>query len=207
MQLLDFQISKKLLSKYKIPFLEIEVFESEKRARQFAKKIGFPVALKVFSTKIFHRTDIGGVKVGLGNEKEFNTAFIKLSKIKDVEGVLVQKMGQGEQIVLGMKRDAQFGPTLMFGLGGIFVEILKDISFRVCPVSTKEALKMIKEIQGYSILKGARTGKKVNINALVNMIVGLSKLSLKEKSIKEIDLNPVITNEKGAWAADFKFFV
>lgn len=207
MQLLDFQISKKLLSKYKIPFLEIEVFESEKRARQFAKKIGFPVVLKVFSTKIFHRTDIGGVKVGLGNEKEFNTAFIKLSKIKDVEGVLVQKMGQGEQIVLGMKRDAQFGPTLMFGLGGIFVEILKDISFRVCPVSTKEALKMIKEIQGYSILKGARTGKKVNINALVNMIVGLSKLSLKEKSIKEIDLNPVITNEKGAWAADFKFFV
>ena len=207
MQLLDFQISKKLLSKYKIPFLEIEVFESEKRARQFAKKIGFPVALKVFSTKIFHRTDIGGVKVGLGNEKEFKTAFIKLSKIKDVEGVLVQKMGQGEQIVLGMKRDAQFGPTLMFGLGGIFVEILKDISFRVCPVSTKEALKMIKEIQGYSILKGARTGKKVNINALVNMIVGLSKLSLKEKSIKEIDLNPVITNEKGAWAADFKFFV
>lgn len=207
MQLLDFQISKKLLSKYKIPFLETEVFESEKKARQFAKKIGFPVVLKVSSRKIFHRTDVGGVKVGLENEKEFKTAFVKLLRIKDAEGVLVQKMGQGEQIVLGMKRDGQFGPVLMFGLGGIFVEILKDISFRICPVSAKEALKMIKEIKGYSVLKGARTGKEVNINALVNMIVALSKLSLKEKSIKEIDLNPVITNEKGAWAADFKFFV
>lgn len=207
MQLLDFQISKKLLSKYKISFLETEIFESEEKARQFVKKIGFPVALKVFSRKIFHRTDIGGVKIDLRNEKELKAAFGKLLRIKDAEGVLIQKMGQGEQIVLGMKRDGQFGPVLMFGLGGIFVEILKDVSFRVCPVSRKEAVKMIKEIKGYSILKGSRTGKEVNINALVNMIVGLSKLSLKEKSIKEIDLNPVIVNEKGAWAADFKFFI
>ena len=207
MALLGFSETKKLFLKYKLPALKAELFESEKKALTFAKKIGFPVVLKIWSSNILHRTDIGGVKVGINNEKDFKKAFFDLQKIKNVERIIVQKMGQGEQIVLGMKRDGQFGPVLMFGLGGIFVEILKDISFRVCPVSAKEALKMIKEIKGYSILRGARTGKKVNINALVNMIVGLSKLSLKEKNIKEIDLNPVIANEKGAWAADFKFFV
>ncbi len=207
MELLSFENTKKLLLEYQIPFLDAEIVHSEKDIIMLAKKMKYPLALKVFGPKILHRTDIGGVVSNINNQKELTKAFSLLRKIKGIEGVLIQKMGQGEQIVLGMKRDEQFGPVLMFGLGGIFVEILKDVSFRVCPISSKEALKMIKEIKAYSVLKGARTGKEVNINALVDMIVKLSRLSLKEKSIKEIDLNPVIANEKGAWAADFKFFV
>ena len=206
MQILDFQTSKKLLLKYKIPFLETEIFRSEKKARQFAKKLKFPVVLKVFSSKIFHRTDIGGIKVGIKNEKEFEKTFSKLSKIPKAEGVLVQKMGWGLEIGLGMKKDPVFGPVLMFGLGGIFIETLKDVSFRICPLSKKTAREMIKEIKGYPILKGQRGQKAVNIEELVKIILQLSKLSLKEKEIKEIDFNPIFIDEKTAKAADFKFF-
>jgi len=207
MPLLNFQATKNLLLKYKIPFFETEIFESEKTAVKFAKRIGYPVVLKIFSSQILHRTDVGGVKIGVKNEKELKEAFSDLLKIRKIEGILVQKMGFGREIALGMKRDLQFGPVLMFGLGGIFIETLKDVSFRICPVSKKEAQSMIKEIRGYSILRGQRGERSVNIEDLVKIIVRLSKLALKEKNIKEIDLNPVIVNEKKALACDFKFFV
>lgn len=207
MPLLNFQATKNLLSNYKIPFLETEIFESEKKAVKFAKKISYPVVLKVFSSQILHRTDVGGVKIGVKNEKELKETFSDLLKIRKIEGILVQKMGFGREVGLGMKRDLQFGPVLMFGLGGIFIETLKDVSFRICPVSKKEAQSMIKEIRGYSILRGQRGERSVNIEDLVKMIIRLSKLALKEKNIKEIDLNPVIVNEKKALACDFKFFV
>ena len=204
--LLSFKDSKKLVLEYEIPFFKTGIFNLEKKAIKFAEKIGYPVVLKIFSSKILHRTEVGGVKTSIQNQKELKKAFSDLLKIQG-EGVLVQKMGQGKEIALGMKRDAQFGPVLMFGLGGIFIETLKDVSFRVCPVSKKQALEMIKEIKGYPILKGQRGEKPVNIKALVKIIVQVSKLSLREKEIKEIDLNPVIVNQKGAWVADFKFLI
>ncbi|PIU47163.1 acetyl-CoA synthetase [bacterium (Candidatus Gribaldobacteria) CG07_land_8_20_14_0_80_33_18] len=207
MPLLNFQQTKKLLLKYKIPIYQTEIFNSEKKAEKFVKKIGYPVVLKIFSLTILHKTDMGGVKMNIKNNKELKKAFFDLIKIKRIEGILVQKMGAGKEIVLGMKRDFQFGPVLMFGLGGIFVEALKDVSFRICPVSKKEAIKMIKEIKGYSILKGQRGEKPLAIEKLAPLITKLSNLSLKEKNVKEIDLNPLIINEKGVWAADFKFLV
>ena len=173
----------------------------------FAQKIGYPIVLKVFSHRIFHRTEIGGVKIGIKNEKELRKAFDELIKIKGGAGILIQKMVLGKEVALGMKRDSQFGPVLMAGLGGIFVEVLKDVSFRICPVSEREALEMIKGIKGYEILKGHRGQKPVNLKALVKIIVNLSKLSLKEEKIKEIDLNPVIVNKKRALACDFKILV
>ena len=209
MKLLGFQRSKNLLSKHKIPFLKCEIFSLEelKKAERLAKKIGYPVVLKVSSPKIFHRTDIGGVKVGIKNEKELKNSFLNLAKIKGVKDILVQKMGKGKEIALGMKRDPQFGPVLMVGLGGIFVEVLKDVSFGICPLSKREAFKMIKEMKGYTVLKGGRSQKGVNIRALTDIMVKLSELSLREKDIQEIDFNPVIINEKTAKVADFKFFI
>lgn len=207
MSILGLKDTKKLLLKYKIPFFKTEIFKSEKKAVKFAQKIGFPVVLKVFSSQIFHRTDVGGVKIGIKNKLALKKAFFDLSKIKGTEGILIQKMGFGKEVALGMKRDLQFGPVLMFGLGGIFIEVLKDISLRICPVFQKEAFKMIREIKGYPVLKGQRGQKPVNIKGLAKIITTLSKLSLKEKNIKEIDLNPVIVNEKWAKVADFKFLV
>lgn len=204
MALLGFSETKKLFSKYKLPVLRTELFDSEKKALVFAKKIGFPVVLKIWSSSILHRTDVGGVKIGINNEKDFKNGFFELKKIKDVEGIIVQKMGYGEQLFLGMKRDEQFGPVITFGLGGIFVEVLKDVSFRVCPVSRIEAQKMIREIKGFPILKGLRGQDGINIDDLIDLILKMSKLSLKEKQIKEIDFNPAIADAKKILLADFK---
>ncbi|MFH1643366.1 MAG: acetate--CoA ligase family protein [Patescibacteria group bacterium] len=207
MALLSFSETKKIFLKYKLPILSAELFESEKEALISAKKIGFPVVLKIWSSNILHRTDIGGVKVGINNEKDFKQAFFNLQKIKNVEGIIVQKMGEGKQLFLGMKRDGQFGPVIAFGLGGIFVEVLKDVSFRVCPVSRSEAQKMIKEIKGFPILKGQRGQDGINIEALINLILKISKLSLEENQIKEIDFNPVIADAKKILLADFKIII
>ena len=204
MALLGFSETKKLFSKYKLPVLRTELFDSEKKALVFAKKIGFPVVLKIWSSSILHRTDVGGVKIGINNEKDFKNGFFELKKIKDVEGIIVQKMGYGEQLFLGMKRDEQFGPVITFGLGGIFVEVLKDVSFRVCPVYRIEAQKMIREIKGFPILKGLRGQDGINIDDLIDLILKMSKLSLKEKQIKEIDFNPAIADAKKILLADFK---
>jgi len=116
-------------------------------------------------------------------------------------------MFYGNEVAIGMNRDDQFGPTIMFGLGGIFIEILKDVSLRVAPINKNEALEMIKEIKGFKILDGARGNKKANINTLVDILVNVSNLSLKEEQIKSIDFNPVIVNESKALVADFRIIV
>jgi len=206
MKLLSFSETKNLLEKYGLSLLEAGLFSEVEKALLFARKIKLPVVLKVWSSQIIHRTELGGV-IRIESEQEFRQGFFRLMKIKNAEGVLVQKMGRGKEVALGMKRDDQFGPVLMFGMGGVFIEILQDISFRICPVSEKQALSMIQEIKGYPILKGQRGEKPVDVKALTKIISQLSKISLKEKSIKEIDLNPVIVNEGGAWIADFKFFI
>jgi len=214
MTILDFQRTKELLLKYKIPFSQTEIAKSKKEALISAKRIGYPVVLKIVCADIFHRSDIGGVKVGIGNEEELKKAWdeilIQIKKIKPkvkIEGILVQKMEKGIEVAVGMKRDPQFGPVLMFGLGGVFIEVLKDVVFRVAPVGEKEALKMIKEIKGYKILEGYRSQKPANIKKIAKIISNLSKLSLAEKEIKEIDLNPIIVNESEALACDFKFMI
>lgn len=207
MALLGFSETKKLFLKYKLPVLKAELFQFEKKALIFAKKIGFPVVLKIWSSNILHRTDIGGVKVGINNKKDFKKAFFDLQKIKNVEGIIVQKMGDGKELFLGMKRDEQFGPVIAFGLGGIFVEVLKDVSFRICPVSRIEAQKMIREIKGFPILKGQRGQDSINMEALIDLILKISNLSLKEKQIKEIDFNPAIADKKRILLADFKIII
>lgn len=207
MNILSFKETELILSKYKIPFCKTEIFNSKEKALLFAQRIGFPVALKVHAQKVFHKSEIKGVKVGIENEEQFNLAWDEMMESiegKNIEGLLVQEMAYGNEVAIGMKRDKQFGPVLMFGLGGIFIEIIKDVSFRVAPINKNEALEMIKELKSFKILDGARGKEKVNINSLVDILISLSNLSMKEEHIEAIDFNPIMVNKDRACVADFR---
>ncbi len=202
MPLIGFEKSVKLLKQYGFPVAKTKMAESLKEAMVFGKKTGFPLVLKVFSPNILHKSDVGGVKTGIKDEKELKKAFEAISKLGKV---LIQEEVKGTEMSLGMKKDPAFGPVLMAGLGGIFVEILKDVSFRIAPVTRKEALEMMKSLKAWPVLQGCRGRKGMNVQALADILFKLSELSLKEENIKEIDFNPVMVDEKKAKIVDFKF--
>lgn len=208
MESLRFEKIKNLLECYNIPLCPTKLAVSKKEAAVFAKSTGYPVVLKVAAKKAIHKTDSGLMKIGITGEADLKKAWDEITKkargIK-LEGFLVQKQLSGVETIVGMKRDPQFGPVLMFGLGGIMVEIIKDISFRISPVGKRDAVAMIQEIKGYTALKGFRSMKPVDLEKLAEMIVALSKLSLDNENITEIDFNPVIANEKGVWVVDPRF--
>ncbi len=208
MNILSFQETERILSKYKIPFCKTEIFNSKEKAFSFAQKIGFPVVLKIYGQKVLHKSDLGGVKINI-KEEDFDLAWEEITdnvRGKLIDGILVQEMLYGEEIVIGMNRDDQFGPTIMFGLGGIFVEVIRDFSLRVAPINKKEAMEMIREVKGFKLLNGARGKEKVNINSLADILIKISTLSMKEE-IKSIDFNPVIVNSSKALVADFRIIV
>jgi len=209
---LDFIKSKEILSKYDVLSCKEKLVGSKKEAFLFTEKIGFPVVLKIFSPDVPHITDVGGLKLGIKNKKELEKAWddilfsLKKNKPKAlIEGFLVQEEVEGVEIMVGMKRSREFGPVLMFGLGGILVEILKDVSFGIAPISRSTAIRMIKEIKGYKILKGFRGNPAVNLEKLIDVLINISKLSLENPEIKEIDLNPIIVNNKKALVVDTCF--
>ncbi len=167
-----------------------------------AKKIGFPLALKIVSKKILHKSDVHGVKLDIKNNDELKIGFDELKKIKNFEGVLVQEYLDGKFIITGLKKDPTFGHVIAFGVGGIFTEIIKDVAFRVCPITKKDAIEMIKEIKAFKILEGTRGEKPINFYSLLRVLLALSELSKKYKNIEELDINPLIVNEKNAKIVD-----
>jgi acyl-CoA synthetase (NDP forming) len=210
MEILSFSETRKMLLKYKIPFCKTEIFNSKEKALAYAQKIGFPIVLKIHSRTIFHKSEIGGVRVGINNEDDFVEVWNEMkenTELRNIEGILVQEMINGNEMAIGMKRDPQFGPVLMVGLGGIFIEVLKDVAFRIAPIEKDEALKMIKEIKGYKLLEGYRNREGVNIDKLAVLLVNLSKLSINEKKILSIDFNPVMGNSKSVLVADFRLII
>jgi acyl-CoA synthetase (NDP forming) len=170
-----------------------------------AGEFGYPVAMKISSPDILHKSDIGGVKVGLANAQAVEDAFeLMMLRIKRrmpqaaVRGVLVEKMiVAGRETILGVKRDPQFGPVLMFGLGGIFVEVLKDVSFGLAPVTAEECMKMLEGTRSYRLLTGARGEKPVDIGAIVLTMQRLSQLVMDFPEISEIDINPLKVGYEG----------
>jgi len=210
MEILSFEETKKILLKYKLPFCRTEIFNSKEKALIFAKQIGFPVVLKVHAQKIFHKSEVGGVKINIKNEDEFVVSWNEIEKNiqgKNIEGILVQEMISGSEVAIGMKRDSQFGPVLMFGLGGIFIEIIKDVAFRIAPIDKEEAIKMMKETKGFNILNGARGKKKVDLTKIAEMMVNISRLSLKENQIQSIDFNPVMATDKQVLITDLRIII
>jgi len=200
--LLGFKETQNILKKYKIPYAKSGIIKNKKELLKFAKNTGYPLALKI--SDVLHKTDVNGVVLDIESKKELLDSYKKLSKIS--QEIIIQKMIKGEKIIMGAKIDSVFGPIILFGLGGIYVEILKDISFRLAPITKTEAKEMISEIKGYNILKGARGKRGVKINELEKILLNLSNLITKE-NIKEIDLNPVIANLKQTIAVDAKILI
>jgi acetyl-CoA synthetase (ADP-forming) len=200
------------LKKYKIPIADYEVAKTIEDAVKGAKKIGYPVVMKVVSEKATHKTDVGGIIVDIDSDKELHAAFDKIKrKIKrakaDFGGVVVQKMlgaggvAEAQEVIVGGKKDPQFGQTVAFGLGGVFVEVFEDVAFRVVPIEQKDADSMIKETKVYKILAGAR-GRKYDIAAVSKILMKASKMLDENKNIVELDINPVMVMSKGAYAVD-----
>ncbi len=202
--------SKALLSEAGIPVVETRLATSKQEAIAMSKKLGFPVALKIVSPEITHKSDMGGVKLGLKTSKQVGAAYEEIqSAVKEkyphavFEGVSVQKMARpGTEVIVGMTKDSQFGPVLMFGLGGILVELLKDVSFRIVPLKKEDAREMIREIKGYPILEGFRGMEPVDVSVLEEILLKLSRFVDENPVIKELDLNPIFAYRDGAVAAD-----
>lgn len=174
-------------------------------------KISGPYALKAITDKVLHKSDVGAVKINLKDLNEVNGAWEEISKniltkmpeIK-IEGMLLQPMVSGREVIVGMKRDATFGPTIVFGLGGVFVEVLKDVSMRVAPLTEQDADELVEEIKGANVLHGARGKKAINFEALKKVIMAVSKLAVAHSEIKEIDFNPIICTGDEAKIVDVR---
>jgi acetate---CoA ligase (ADP-forming) subunit beta len=207
--------SKELLKKAGIPVVEAKLARSKKEAISIGKEMGFPIVLKISSPDVVHKSDSGGVKLGLANATQVGKAYSDImSSIKQaypeaqIQGVSVQPMApSGVEVIVGMSKDPQFGPVLMFGLGGILVEVLKDVSFRIVPVTERDAREMIREIKGYPILGGYRGQKPASIPALEKLIVKVSQFVETNPQIKELDLNPIFAYPDKAVAVDARIIL
>ncbi|MEO0224613.1 MAG: acetate--CoA ligase family protein, partial [candidate division WOR-3 bacterium] len=178
-------------------------------AIRIAENIGFPIVLKILSKQIVHKFDVGGVRINIKNIDELKEHYFDIEKnLKDkIDGFIVQKMVKGYELILGAKRDEKFGPIILFGLGGIYVEVFKDITFRLAPIREFSAYRMIEEIKGYEILKGARGQKGINIEKLAESIERISQLIVDIQEIKEMDINPIIANEENYFVVDVRIKV
>jgi len=207
--------AKEILSQYGIPVTPSKMARNKEKAISIAQSFGYPVAAKVVSAQIIHKTDAGGVKLNLESDDQVAKAFddiLKNAKSYDksaqVEGILISPMERkGTEVIIGVTRDEQFGPVIMFGLGGIFVEVLRDVSFKVSPLSKADAYDMIKEIKAYPILQGIRGEKPKDIDALVDIILKVAALVDDNDAIKELDLNPVFVLEEGARVIDARIIL
>jgi len=205
--------AKRILSEYGIAVTQEELATTREQALAVAKRIGYPVAIKVQSPDISHKTEARAVRLNIGSDRELALAFEEVlsnarayRKDASIEGVLIQEMvTDGLEAILGVTNDPLFGPAVMFGLGGIFAEVLKDVSFRLAPVTPSVAREMIEEIAGYPVLAGARGRPRADVDALVDAIVRLSALAVDLKDrVAELDINPlfVFAEGRGVKAAD-----
>jgi len=207
--------AKDLLSLVGLPTTRYRVVKDREGAVKAANEIGFPVVLKIVSPQVLHKSDAGGVVLDIGNEDELIRCYdLIIDGVKDkvpeaeIHGVLVEEMASPSvEVIVGATRDAQFGPTVMFGVGGILTEIIKDVSFRVAPFGLDEAIKMMGEIKSHRILEGARGLPVVNKAVLADIIVKTSKLMLENPGIAAIDLNPVIVYGDAAKIVDARIIL
>jgi acyl-CoA synthetase (NDP forming) len=195
----------KVLSSYGFPVIEPLVTRNEGECVQVANKIGYPVVLKISSPDIVHKVDVGGVELGLKNETEVRNAFQKIiGNVKRakpgvvIQGVTVEQfVKDGKEVIIGSKRDPQFGPLLMFGTGGIYVSIFHDVSFRLAPISEFDANEMIDSTNASKILSGVRGEMPQDKEAVVDCLKRMSQLVTEIPEILELDVNPLLVFEKG----------
>ncbi len=207
--------SKQLIKDLGIKTTEIRLAVSEEEAIKISNEIGFPVVMKISSPDITHKSDAGGVKVGLKTSAEVAQAYREImssctSKFPTakMEGIAVQNMARpGVEVIVGMTKDQQFGPVIMFGLGGIWVEILKDTTFRITPLTQNDARDMITEIKSFPLLKGFRGMEPVDLQALEDILMKVSSFVEDNPQIKEMDLNPIFAYKDGAMVVDARIIL
>jgi 3-hydroxypropionyl-CoA synthetase (ADP-forming) len=202
--------AKELCRLHGIPTTRFMHVRNEEEAIRYAEEIGYPVALKIVSPDILHKTEAGAVSLGIRSPHELRKALATLlsnvrvrSPSARIEGFLVEEMAEPSvELILGALRDPQFGPSVMFGLGGILVEVLGDVSFRIAPISLEEAIDMIGEIRGHKVLEGFRGREPLDLEALGEALLGVSKLIIEHNEIDQVDLNPVFAYPRGCKAVD-----
>jgi acetyl-CoA synthetase (ADP-forming) len=207
--------AKTVCAEYGIPVTKFMVAKTEDEAVKFADELGYPLVLKIVSPDIIHKFDVGGVLLNLKASSEVREAYrkilnnVKKHKLKaKIKGILVQEMApESTEIIVGATKDPQFGPALMFGLGGIFVEVLKDVTFRIAPINEQDAREMITEVKAYPILKGYRNQPPADIDTIIQILVNTSRLVMDHQEIKELDLNPIMVYEKGAKTVDARIIL
>ena len=202
--------AKELLSQAGIDVTETRLASSKEEAVSLGEQLGYPVVLKIVSPDVIHKSDAGGVKLGLETAVQVGDAYDEILKSigkqypdADIQGISVQKMARsGVEVIVGMSTDSQFGPVIMFGLGGIMVEILKDVSFRIVPLEPRDAREMIREIKGFPVLEGYRGQEAVDIANLESLILKVSAFIDQYPEVEELDLNPIFAYSDGAVAVD-----
>jgi acyl-CoA synthetase (NDP forming) len=207
--------AQRIFALHHIPTPPSIVTSNSEEAVLKAKEIGFPVVLKAISPQILHKSDVGGVILNIDNEIELQTAYERINAelAKNVPsakilGILLQKMMPAStEVIIGAIRDPQFGPSIMFGLGGIFTEIYDDVAFRVAPIDEVDATNLIRELKGHKLLEGARGKPPADIDSIVSILTNVSNLMLEHSSISQLDLNPVIVYPNSACAVDFRIII
>ncbi|WP_462326708.1 acetate--CoA ligase family protein [Desulfobaculum sp.] len=211
-EIVEFQ-AQELLKAYGLPLPETELARTSEEAVAAAERIGYPVVVKIASPQISHKSDVGGVRVGLADAGAVRGAFMdvtsraqRLRKDAFISGCLVQAMAPkgAKEVIVGFKRDPQFGPLVMFGLGGVYVEVLKDIAFRLAPLSKTDAHDMIREIRSYPLLRGVRGEAPVDFGAIEDILLTMSQLAVDIPDIFEAEFNPILVDNNGATVADVR---
>jgi len=206
---------KKILSYYNIQIVHEGVAQSVNEVKKVSESIGYPVALKIISPDIAHKTEAQAVKLNLRGPREIEEAcsdlLAKVQAYKSgvrVEGYLVQEMVEdGIETIIGLHTDPTFGPVIMFGLGGIWVELLQDVSFRAIPIDWLDGMDMVEEVKGSRLFKGFRGKPPVDLKAIYEILLSVSRLGMELREIREMDLNPVFLREKGAVVADSRILI
>jgi hypothetical protein len=201
------------LEKEGFPVLKSLLAHNEDDAARKALEIGLPVTLKPSSPDVIHKTETGGIRVSLRDEAEVRQAFGKIAATfstnypeKRLDGVMVQKQGSGLEVIVGMLRDVQFGPVLMFGLGGVFVETMKDVTFRLIPIEKADAKDMMEELRNYGVLRNPRTGT-IDLRAIENLLLNISAFIMHHPELWEMDLNPVFVSSHAVQICDARIMV
>lgn len=202
--------AKRLLAEAGIPVTEAHLARTREEAERLAEAIGYPVVLKIVSDDIPHKSDVGGVQLNLRDREAVGAAYDRiLQNVRTrrpdarIEGVSVQRQAPPSiEVIVGLTTDPQFGPVVMFGLGGVLVEVLQDVAFRVVPLTARDAREMIREVKGFALLQGYRGAPPADLAALESLLLKVSELAQRHPEIAELDLNPVFAYPNGAVAVD-----
>ncbi len=207
--------AKRLITKYRVSTPRFSVCLAEQEAVEAAERLGYPVVMKIVSPDIIHKTEVGGVVVGVANPEQVRERYNEILRSVGLKapaarivGMLVQRMAPpSTEVIVGALRDPQFGPAVMFGLGGVFVELLNDVSFRVAPIDKDEAWEMMQEVKGIPLLTGYRGSRPLDVKAVARTLASVSGMITELDEIEQMDLNPVMVYESGVSVVDARIIL